>query len=537
MARFTQSIREIIYENKGDDDPQTLEGLHDIAERALFGEELNVLSDDYVDRFITGFALHFFNDEIGYETLPMWKMALKEKIFNNAEFINLTYENLDKTIFSDYKVHRTTAAGSKSDNISVILDGNVASSDSGSSLNTKGGTTTDAHTGNIDRTRASAGTLERGGSDSVENTSSQNRSTASDQATDKTGTISSNRSGSDNVVNSATDSADSRSANSSTKTGTVGTQRDYDSLTDNTNSTNTTGGDLITEHTGNVRSESGSYTDSMSGESHDTVDDNGINIQFDTPMGSLSSMRTPDTTLRGEGVSAAASVAETGTHTGGGRTYNYMSAASESDASRVSGGTEESSTTRSFDDYAISDSGSRTVDGTGSHVQTTNAGASSVEGSDDTTTTYDTVDAGTGSSTSSSTHNSNNDRIYAAADKRTDDLHDHTVNQGSEAVTAGATGTTTYGSTEASAGSESGTDTFNDTMTHTNNLTEQHDESKAGNVKTDNTTTTEGVTATRDESEATDLNFNYEMFMKAEPMMSKLWTLFDDLFIMIMDTW
>ena len=62
MSKYTISIKDIIYANKGDDDPTTLAGIHDIAERTLFGAELNVLNPEIVDRFITGLALHYFTD-------------------------------------------------------------------------------------------------------------------------------------------------------------------------------------------------------------------------------------------------------------------------------------------------------------------------------------------------------------------------------------------------------------------------------------------------------------------------------------------
>ena len=519
MSDFTVAIREIIYANKGEDDPSTLEGLHDIAMRAIFGEELNVLDDDYVDRFVTGFVLHYFNDEIGYETLPMWKIALKEKIYNNSELINKVYENLDKQIFSDYTVRKVSNNSSKVDNITKSLDSDTSTADAGTSSRVNGGTDEVAHTGTTGLTRGTVGTRTKGGADTdtLSGTDTTLRTGTSEVA--KAGVNTDHTSGGDTTTQSGVDTAK--------KGGTVTANRDYDSTSSGDTASTTLGGDKITETSQNTRTESGSYTDTMSGSSEGSVDDNSVGINFDTPMGSLANLRTPDNTLRGEGVSAAASVPETGTHTGGGRTYNYMSAAQENDASRIEKGSESSTTSRTFNNYQIGDSASKTLDGTQSHVATSGSNNQATEGNDDTTTTYDTTDTMNRSATSKIERDSTNQSQFSSSDVRTDDLQDE--------VTHDTTRELTYGSTEESTGSESATNTYDETTTNTRNLREDGTTSHSGNISTDSEEVTAGEHAETSDVDDKTHHFNYEMFMKADIMMNKIWDIFDPIFFMIID--
>lgn len=110
MANYTQSIREILQMNKQPGENITdIAVITSIANRTIFdGTMVNVIDEKYRNTFITGFTLHFFNDELGLETLPLWKIALSEKLINNGAYINLMYDNLDKQIFSQYRVKKTT---------------------------------------------------------------------------------------------------------------------------------------------------------------------------------------------------------------------------------------------------------------------------------------------------------------------------------------------------------------------------------------------------------------------------------------------
>lgn len=116
MANYTQSVREILQFNKRPAESLTnISDVYAIASRSLFANApINVLDNDYQQRFVTGFALHFMNEELGYETLPLWQIALNEKLFNNANYINKIFENLDKEIFKDYNVKQIDTEGTKS---------------------------------------------------------------------------------------------------------------------------------------------------------------------------------------------------------------------------------------------------------------------------------------------------------------------------------------------------------------------------------------------------------------------------------------
>ena len=77
MANYTQSIREILQMNKQPGENITdIAVITSIANRTIFdGTMVNVIDEKYRNTFITGFTLHFFNDELGLETLPLWKIA------------------------------------------------------------------------------------------------------------------------------------------------------------------------------------------------------------------------------------------------------------------------------------------------------------------------------------------------------------------------------------------------------------------------------------------------------------------------------
>lgn len=509
MSKYTISIKDIIYANKGDDDPTTLAGIHDIAARTLFGAELNVLNPEIVDRFITGFALHYFNDEIGYETFPMWRIALQEKIWNNHELIDGIYANLDKQVFADYKVHTNNRAHGKVDSITTNLNSDTKSADSSVGSNTKTGTSSDAHTGTQDLDRTSAGATVRGGADSEHLTGDDTTTRTGSSVTARTSQGQDNRTGSDETAHVSADSL--------TKTGTETSERDYSANEQDRNASATNGGDYITETSGNTRTESGSYTDSKQGTSHKSSDDNSVNVQFDTPMGSIGNMRSSGTgPSKGDGVGAASNGA-----------FNYMSAAQENDGSKVEDGAEASQATRSFNNYQIGDEGSRTVDGTASHTATSGSASKDTTGNDDTTKTYNTVDNASRSGKDTTQYNSGTTSQSSGTDVRTDDLQDQ--------VSHDTTREMTYGGKENVSGSEKATNTFDDTMTHTDNLRDDSVRNNSGSVNVDSTTATTEQHNETETSDSRDYAFNYEMFMKADIMMNKMWQIFDPIFFSILD--
>lgn len=542
MAYFTRSIAEIIISNAGSDDYTTLEGIHDIAERTLFGEELNVIDDDYVDNFITQFALHYWRDELSWETLPEWKMHLKSVIFSNGEYINNIYSYLDKQVLADYKIRKV---GSKSNKIDATAT--IGTSDTKSNNNTSGaklnqGTQANEHTGSTGRSESGSDTLARGGADTTTHNMSEVHGKTGIDTTVNSGTQTDTKASTDNITKSGSDSVAHTGNEIDNATGaevfdkTASTDRTVDGLISNT------GSEQSDQSNGNTHTEDGSYrdttvygkTDTMNG----SVDNNAVAITFDTPMGSLANMRTPDTTLRGEGVSAAASVPETGAHTGGGRTYNYMSGAVEDDSSNISKSTNTASgndyTERTFDDYETVDAGSV-------HGLKNTSGVTSED-----TETHDVVAEGSNRTTSNSnikTHNTEDTTTYGSGESSThgetaqhvDDTSSATSYDTTESHTGVNTDETSYGGTESRDTLRSSTDVFNDTTTRVDDLHEVTSQAQSGNINVSTGTNSTGSSEQTDDLEEEASQFSYEVFMKMEPYMNKLWDLFDPLFQVVMD--
>ena len=156
MSRYTQTIKSILMENKqAGEDIHSITDMCAIAKRCLFDEApMNVITSEYRDRLITGFSLHYFNDEIGLETLSLFKIGLSDKIFNNAEYINSIFAHLDKQILSDYQTK--TVDGESHDVITedgtLANTGTSATAKTGSDTLKRTGTENNAHTGTNNQT-------------------------------------------------------------------------------------------------------------------------------------------------------------------------------------------------------------------------------------------------------------------------------------------------------------------------------------------------------------------------------------------------
>ena len=156
MSRYTQTIKSILMENKqAGESISSITDICTIAKRCLFDDApMNVISADYRDRLITGFSLHFFNEEIGLEVLPLFKMGISDKIYNNAEYINAIFAHLDKQILSDYatKVVNTEGHDTITDEGTISNTGTSANAKSGSDTLKRTGTENNAHTGTNNQT-------------------------------------------------------------------------------------------------------------------------------------------------------------------------------------------------------------------------------------------------------------------------------------------------------------------------------------------------------------------------------------------------
>lgn len=253
MGTYTQSIREILQMNKLPSQKLTnVDDVYTIASQCLFDEiPVNVINSSYSKQFITGFTLHFMNEELGLETLPLWKIALNEKIYNNGSYINKIFENLDKEIFATYSVKNVEATGT----ISGQKNG------TGTISNERKDNTTTTSEDNATHSQTVANTLNsevKGG-----------------------GTITNAKTGSDSITRTGTDDMARTGTDTMTQTGSLENAHTGSDATEGSNSNERTN----TGTTGN--------------------DHNAIQISYDTPQGSLQNMRTPGGDAKGKGVSYA----------------------------------------------------------------------------------------------------------------------------------------------------------------------------------------------------------------------------------------
>lgn len=179
MARFTRTLMSILQEHAGDNDITTIDGIYDVASDVLFpADGLELINPEYQKRLVVGFTLHYFRDELGLETLPLWKLALLEKLVNNDEYINEIYANLDKQIFDNYRVRNVASTGEtsgvKNATGSSNSTKNVIGSDNGSNERTYAdgtlGTKTTEDIGNETSSLEKKGAElhKRGGNDDLE---------------------------------------------------------------------------------------------------------------------------------------------------------------------------------------------------------------------------------------------------------------------------------------------------------------------------------------------------------------------------------
>ena len=225
-------------------------------------------------------------------------------------------------------------------------------------------------------------------------------------------------------------------------------------------------------HGKQISTQTGSYADNV----------NEMVLHSDTPMGSLENMRTPNDDASGKGVSYA---------TGANKEYNYLSDAQERDHT----------TKRTYDDYKNETS----FDNYGETESFQGYERRSDYDSSNTLSFQDRKSEQTYGRTDTTTYNSSNEQIDDTTSARTgDDVEKQTGTQ--KVVTT---------QKENGVSTEEHTDKTTDITTH--------DVNKAGN---------RDLTKVIDE-DVIDYKISYELLLKTEPLMSKIWDLFDTLFILV----
>lgn len=480
MANYTLSIRDILQKNAEGDDIHTIDGIYNTALRCLFPQDaLNVISDEYRKNLVVGFSQHYFNDEIGYETLVLWKMALSEKLYNNASYINQIYENLDKQIFADYKIK----AASKHGEGAKSKDGTGSLNIITSASILKIGSETDDHSesgaNSKQATNAGTGTVD-------------NKHTGTETIAD-TGTVNNQRGGTDTIRKTGTASDAKTGTEAAVKTGGY---------------TDTEGGSDTLSHQGKVKDTKSGYdvtansgTDEVAHTGTDTHAVNGVQLVNDTPMGSLANMRTPGGDATGQGVAYATNR----------QTYNYLSGAQENDSTDVN--TLNTLQTTTLDDE------SRTDYHSANEREFINNQDVSSYGKTLTRVNNNETDTTTHNTTNTHTDNLSEATQYGATDLETRALQNQTTHNTDELETRNTLDTL----------NESGTTsgTARDVKSATNST------SNSGNTNQSSETSSDETSSNDETISQTDKSLNWEMLYRSMPLLNKVWELFDDLFMLI----
>lgn len=596
MAIFTDSVMEIIQRNAGATDITTIDGIYQVGAPIFFGSELNVISSEYRERFAKGFLLHFFNEELAFDAFPLWRIKFQEKVFNNSEYINQIYETLDRQIISDYNVRKKS--GQEASRMVTDVAGNSVNQTDGKISTTDNSTTNETNSNtNVlgEQTKdASANTVEGKGSIVDSKTGTEkltgtgavvNQRSGSDidstTGTDKS-TREGNRIGNRSILEngqifgSETDTANRTLADNMSKSGydlrEVGD--DGESHRDGAMSLARGGEDTahgILTRTGkeNVKStynsdagQVGSMTDTRT--QSGAIKDNSFNVAYDTPMGSISNMRTGPGSSSGAGPSSGQ-----GSDLISNATFNYMSAASEQGSTREFDDYEDENVKtftgykqerRGYDDQERSFTNREDED-----TRTTQYGSTQTQGqSEDATTHRDTTDKMNYNSQASNVRTGKDTMVHEFNDRRNvrqtegDDQQtygEHDVNErdmqrettyGSQATeernlqdektfdtdltrerdTLDITNSNSVGSRDVTS-QDNGTRNVQDVSAST-----KDEDTRVENTSTTNTDATGSKTNVEDE---TDYNISLEMIYRSEPLLYKVWKIFDDLFMIIFE--
>lgn len=503
-AVYTDKIYDILQRENPEANLSTIEGIRDAAKKSLYTEEmLSFIDEQHRDAFAAGFALHYLQDEIGYPAFSAWQIALLEKVVNNADFINLVYDNLDKQVFANYRMTKAKHAGTHSATTTPDL--------------------TDMTTYDSTNTATKTGAEKQTGSTSGEHTSTSNAG-KTQSTTEDTAATTSNDTASGTSTTETTTHNEGTSSSDTTNTGTVETKGTGTVTTDNEGTT-------TTKNTGTV-------------ETSDTANDTGTKSEnytdTTTPSGSKTTSNSGNTVTTEHGAQ----------HTDG---WNQFSDTPQNGLNAVKSGTYLTNATYNEGNVTAytdtTDTGESTVTETYSNYKEQHT--HSAEAADNTTTNQHTGESTrTDDLTQATTVDTSNTETRNTTDTRTDNTKSNvkgtTSDDGTSSV-SGETSTTATGNTNTTANGTTTTEQLTDasesgsesgTSEHTLTFENRKDTNEHSGTDTTThtgTTTTDGSEDATDESETFELNM--AMLLQAEPLMSRIWRLFDDLFMMVYDTY
>lgn len=506
MAEYTISIREILQMHKQPgQDLQNPADVLAIGQSYIFDHApINVINTEYREKFMTGFLLHFFNEEIGLETIPLWKIALNEKIINNGEYINLVFDNIDKQLFAEYKVKTLDTANTNNTDTTQTGSGSKTGSVTGS----ENGTNSETHSDNAHKdgtnTHTGANTITKGGTITDVKSGTETLHEDGDVTDTKTGKELDKKTGNDSLARTGEDES---------------TQSGEDTFTPE--------GVRTMAHKGSdtTLDKSAEITEGLGGDVTENL--NVVDIHSDTPMGSLNNLRTPGGNAAGLGVTY-----QTGSEGQGGQTYNYMTDASErgqtikridESKSQVIRGLYKEGNNYIPAEGVTNDYNSRQVE-IFHEVDKDGRPIANTDRKD--TTKYGKKVTDKKGTTDTTNYNSTNTKEYQNYQEK--EIRDLT-----NATTYDVTNTQTLGTTD--------TDSFNDITSVDETTSNNGSKTNAIDMTTSETisettsdsnhvTVTGGGTNT---GTITDTTLNWEMIYKSMPLLNKVWELFDDIFMLI----
>lgn len=494
MAKYTISILDKLIEGSNNKDLTDFQNLTDVSKATLFGSELNVISEEYRDRFVLSFTQEFLYDEIGFETFTGWRMALAHRIFDLAERINWTFENLDKQVFANYSVNKrtidaTSAGNVKSDMLAkTTADGTTATTANNTATGTQSdevagtGEVKDSSTGKNTTTGSNDTSTTKSGTETSSKTANDKSTTtygkSTSTSTTDTGTVKSAVDGDVVDTKEITGSINKTTTNDLTKTGSESNSKE---ATENGHGSKSPA--LLetksTKEGNNVTEREISYSDTPQNGLSAVKDGNyltNFTFQKETETPHLFATTTTESLVAGESESNGKTLTET----------NSLTFNNRKDSNSGSENT-------SYNDY----SEKNTHDDNSTKTETR-----------DLSGTTTTADSGSDVTVGEST----------VSDTLTRDLTD----------TTNASTTTTEDTTNSATSSSKNSSTLSRNTTNTTESSgsdSTHNESINTNV---NTTTNDSTSKTVEQVERYD--FNYEMLMRATPYLKGLWREFDDLF-------
>lgn len=346
MARYTEYVYEILQKAAHDDeDISNITDMTAVSERTLFkNAPLNVLSDLARSNFVTQFTLHYFKDELGLETLTLWRMALAEKLYNNSDYINAIYENLARQAYSEYESSgrisngTRTSVGKASDlghregtNLQTereLNERNLQTANTGTKKDVS--ITNERQVNDLSDVVRDTGTdtTAKSGSDRTVSNSGNTRTDALSERfqhghvegrninlSDRTNYNSSNTHSYNNVADATTYGKSQTESFDNYKT-----ETDYGKITNDIKNSKQERSNTAKYDIKNSKTIKGEYSEETEGRN----DHNGMGFNFDTPEGSLDDLRDPGGVPGDSGVGVGVDYAN-------GQSYNYFSNASESD--------------------------------------------------------------------------------------------------------------------------------------------------------------------------------------------------------------